>query len=140
MDEKSTKIIQLTQSAISMNKFSKDSRQITLFSWFGNFNGNLDYLVDTGAEVSLVKLSSINDIVQVSQTEFIPLNSLSPYTSDLFTLGTCINQVKLNDKIVKHQFHVVNDNQVNLRQNALLGIDLIQKHNLIINFVNRKIQ
>ena len=100
-------------------------------------HSNIDLLVDTGADISLIKLSNF-----LSNTDFygdvkIKISGLS--TDNIETLGYCFTNIRINDSNYKALFHIVKDN-FPIPYEGILGNDIITDLGMIINNKSKSIQ
>lgn len=96
----------------------------------------LRFLVDTGAEISLIKLQSLKQGIRIFAKKAIELVGISSSSNNVQTLGTCNAELIINDRKVYHPFQVINGNDVNLSQDAILGMDFLKKWDMKIIFSN----
>lgn len=99
----------------------------------------MNFLIDSGAEISIVRLSSIAHDTNIQRNEQVQLIGLLPSTKQLRSIGTCIMHIQLNGESLSHKFHVVNDDQLTLRQDAILGVDFLKTNELTIDYSNKSI-
>lgn len=89
---------------------------------------NVRLLLDTGADISLIKLNCLDDDVNFKNNTV----AITGINETINTLGTCIGNIKFNDLEISHTFHIVPD-QINLRYDGILGLDFIEKHKGVID-------
>lgn len=92
------------------------------------------FLVDTQADISIFKASSIPAEFQISSNEIINIKGITNETIE--SLGTAIIDLNLNDGIISHKFHVVPD-EFNLKTDGIIGIDFLTQNKCVINFETR---
>lgn len=136
---------QSTEVTHSINFFSavkcedEDGRQIELTCIVGQFRVRLKFLIDSGAEISIIRLSRLSKKTAISRAERIKLMGIASNVSDLYSMGTCVIYVQLNNEVMLHKFHVVDDERLTLLQDAILGLDFLQINKLIIDYSNNSI-
>lgn len=110
---------------------SKSGNSVDIFIPLLKSNkGNVLFLVDTGAEVSLLKKSvnNINNIINYNEKmELYGINLESTHT-----LGTVQESLKIGNFAINHTFHLVPDN-FPIEEDGILGKDFILKSGAIIN-------
>lgn len=94
------------------------------------------FFIDSGADVCLIKLSNLKGDTQVFEDNCITLkgidhNNLNP----IKTIGYSYLNIKLQDKIISHKFHIVQDN-FPISFNGLLGNDFLTRFNCIVDYEN----
>ena len=87
-----------------------------------NFNTNFIFLVDSQADISLIKISIINKSLNINTNEIINITGITPNTKT--TLGTihlnfCIYNIHFCQK-----FYVVEDD-FNIPSDGILGKDFV---------------
>lgn len=82
-------------------------------------------LVDTGSEITILKVDSLHDDVNIYSSDKYKLR-LTGISGDITTIGEADCHIKLNDKIIKHTIHVV-PIEFQLQADGILGMDLLNK-------------
>lgn len=93
---------------------------------------NTTFLLDTGASVSLIKISSLKDEVQVYINRTIQIKGI---TSDIITtLGVVFLNISIsNAQNIRHAFHVVPSN-FPISSHGILGQDFFTQTNASVNY------
>lgn len=95
-------------------------------------NSTVQLLLDTGADVSLLKAGKLKDHSIINKEIIVELKGISE--QPIYTLGTCCILIKLeNNKTVTHSFHIVSDN-LPIKNDGLLGRDFLQKYRAKIDY------
>lgn len=94
-----------------------------------NFNTS-SFLVDTGADISIIKQSYVQEI---NKSELINITGITSGTDS--TIGTTKLKLFKNNTVFDMTFHVVSDN-FPIPTNGLLGVDFFKKFSAIINYNN----
>ncbi len=95
-------------------------------------NSVVRLLLDTGADVSLLKAGRIEDDSVINKEIIVELKGISE--QPIYTLGTCFISIKLeNEKTLKHEFHVISDSK-SIKNDGLLGRDFLQKYKAKIDY------
>lgn len=97
------------------------------------------FFIDTGADMSVLKSSSIRHNSQIDSTLAIPLAGIALKTDNFQTLGTCTADIIVNGEIIHHSFHIVHDSLIDLHQDGILGVDLLKKCKIKLDFENEQI-
>jgi hypothetical protein len=93
----------------------------------------LDYLVDTGSEVSLVKLKTVDVSHLVKEVcQLSGIGETKVYTLGYVELVVCVAEEKF-----PHRFHVVEDS-FPIDTDEIMGIDFIEDHEINI-FASEKL-
>lgn len=82
-------------------------------------------MVDTQADVSIIKINSINSDVQIDENEIIQLKGITD--GIIYSLGTAKINLIFNDHFISHKFNIVNE-EFPIPSNGIIGKDFIQKH------------
>lgn len=92
-------------------------------------------LIDSGADICIIKDSICNENININNYDSIPLSSFT--NNQVYTHGTNLAQITLNNKIVPQKFHVV-PNTVRMHEfDAILGIDFLSENGIIIDYGRR---
>jgi transposase InsO family protein len=89
-------------------------------------------LVDSGAAVSIIKYSSLNNINKVNESEKLFLTGLQSEKS-IETLGTIKIDMAYNNEKFCHTFHVINY-PINIKSDGIIGLDFLHRHNVSLDF------
>lgn len=89
------------------------------------------FLVDTGADISIFKKSHINQNVFIDTSTVTRLNGIGHGT--VSTLGMVSADLILEDLLVRHDFHVVEDN-FPIPCSGILGLDFFKKYNCVLDY------
>lgn len=99
----------------------------------------LNLFVDSGAEIGLIKKSSLVGNILINTMKSGCLSGISPETK-VKTLGTCELKLLLKPGIIiEHTFHVVDDN-FPIGNSGVLGNDFLQKYNVDISYGNNSLK
>lgn len=110
----------------------KDARQIELNCSFNNKVFTMLFLIDTGSQISLCKKQFIPSNISIEAANATPLIGIFP--GELSSLGTCSITIYVNNREFVHDFHVLDNGIMLLKQNAILGSDFLLKHELRLDF------
>lgn len=96
--------------------------------------------MDTGADISLVKVDSLKDDTIVNRQPKIVLAGIT--NESLTTLGICEGKITLSPSdVLEHQFSVVSKHfQLNQNADGILGRDFLIKFGAIINYQTHNIK
>lgn len=89
-------------------------------------------LIDSGADVSIMKNSALNGKEKINIKEKLELNSFSNNT--VMTLGTCWGCINLSNKQIKQKFHIAPNNVKMSEVEVILGKDFLINNKIIIDF------
>lgn len=89
------------------------------------------FLIDTGAEISLIKEEVILNKQKINKQNMVALKGITE--GKLFTLGECEMTLQINDGIMVHKFYVVS-NEFPIRQSGILGRDFLTEKQIKIDF------
>lgn len=97
-------------------------------------NTVLTLLIDTGAEISLLK-------AKAKEYNNINFSNISNITGvgqgTIQSIGTVDLDIRIQDVLVPHEFHVVPEN-FPIPCDGIIGIDFIKKYNCVLEFQNNK--
>ena len=99
-----------------------------------NNSTSLEFIIDTGAGVSLIDSKFINDKRRITKISYIQVKSATG--NNLWILGKINLDFLINRTKFRHQFLVVK----NLSADAILGNDFNHLHRADINFVSQTIK
>lgn len=85
-------------------------------------------LVDTGADISLIKLNSLKDGIDIDKSELRVISGV--YEGDGTTIGTIQTTLKINDEQLLIKLHVV-DNTFSIPADGIIGRDLLWGNTII---------
>ena len=108
---------------ISLSIDSRDSRK-------------LKFLVDTGAEISIIKGSSLSPGVEYQLCEGVDIKGIS--NTIMKTEGTIELKLFTDTHETTHTFHVLRENS-ELPYDAILGKDFFETREGVINYCSRQI-
>lgn len=103
------------------------------------FNKLTTFLIDTGAEISIIKLESLRNHVNIWPNMAIAVNGIINNSNTVHTLGVCEADILINDIIFHHLFHVVRGDSIDLAQDAIIGADFLEKCKALIDFDTKSI-
>ena len=86
-------------------------------------------LLDTGASVSIIFESMIPENQKINKTKKIKLNGISGST---MALGSTILRLELGDRIIEHEFYVVEDFEC--KMHGILGADFFMAYAAVVNY------
>lgn len=81
----------LEKPCINIDNF----RQISLLCYIGPFYGKLNFLIDSGAEISLIKSGKILDLTTLIESPKLKLVGISSDSQHFETIGSCEIQVEM---------------------------------------------
>lgn len=94
-------------------------------------NGMKTFLVDTQADISVIKHNILSDDVFIDTSDVIRIRGV---TDELIkSLGTINNELFANDFSVYHEFHVVPDD-FGIPADGIIGKDFLKIHKCIIDY------
>lgn len=91
------------------------------------------FLLDTGADISLIKLSNLRDDILCYEDNLITLKGIDNTANLQKTLCYCYLPVDLDNTVLNHCFHVVPDN-FPIPFDGLLGNDFVKANQCEINY------
>lgn len=94
------------------------------------------FLIDTGSDVSLVKLDSLSPQTKVNTDNKIFIRGITGKEEP--TLGSISEGVVVCDNIYTHEFHVI-PSAIPLETSGIIGKDFLQKYNIGIDFKNNSL-
>lgn len=98
-----------------------------------NLDEILTFLVDTQADVSVIKHKTINFDIKIDKNDTINIKGVTDGNTS--TLGRIALELDLDKYPLQHKFHVVTD-EFNMPSDGILGKDFIKKYKCIINYKN----
>lgn len=107
---------------------SANAPNVTIIS--SDLKSKCDFIVDSGADVNLIKESNIKNRVKINKFNTIALQGIAP--ERIKTLGSI--DLKIIDNYV--EFHLIPDSLA-FPQQGILGTDFLEKRKATINYKNR---
>lgn len=97
------------------------------------------FLIDTGAEVTLIKITSLEGETLIYEDKRIKLKGIDKDASPTETIGCTYLTFNIGDKRVYQTLHVVPDN-FPIKCNGVIGSDFLSKTDSIISYKENKIR
>lgn len=94
---------------------------------------NTRLLIDTGAQLSFLKYSSVSNKKQIEERFSIKFRGIIGCIKSC-TLGTIDSGIYINDVFCPHEFRIVHDYIGMGTAEGILGSDFLRKHESIINY------
>lgn len=94
-------------------------------------NNNCSFLVDSQADISVMKLSSLSNSFLYDTSDTIKIKGITNDT--ISSLGTVYIDLFTNDCVIKHKFHLVDDNFA-IPTNGIIGKDFIKINRCCIDY------
>lgn len=91
----------------------------------------MSFLVDTGADISILKIGTFCREVEVDQEEIVVIKGVA--SSKTISLGTVKGYVEIGGKLYYNKFHVVKGDFF-MESDGMLGIDFLKEHKMNIVF------
>lgn len=91
------------------------------------------FLIDTGAQISLLKINAIPNNSRICFDEKINLFGINLNSTK--TIGSYISDLNIGNFIFKHKFHIVSES-FPIKQDGILGLDFIKNSGAIIDVNN----
>ena len=98
--------------------------------YIDNYNIPITLLVDTGADVSLIKNDNFSDN-QINTNRITTLSGIGQ--GKIRSIGTTFFDLKFKNCLIPHYFHVVH-NDFPIPCDGILGMDFFRKYNCILEF------
>ena len=124
------------------NKKNADEKKVGELHFFGkkiskivNLNidlaikGKLKLLVDTGADVSLIKANMIDDEATYNPENAITLQGMN--SNNIRSFGTVKCNVQFKDAVLEHEFHLA-PKSLNIRYDGIIGTNFFDAFNITI--------
>lgn len=89
------------------------------------------FLVDTGADISLIKISSLKKNGCINNKEIIKITGVGK--EPIFTLGVIFADLSVKNFKIEHKYHVVPDD-FNIPSEGILGRDFIKRFRSLIDY------
>lgn len=118
-------------SSVNENS-TKDARDIELNCSFDDEVITMLFLIDTGSQISLCKKQFLPENINIEAENATPLVGIFP--GELSSLGTCSITIHVDNSEFVHDFHVLDNETMLLKQDAIIGSDFLLKHELRVNF------
>ena len=100
-------------------------------------NGNLKFLIDTGANVSLIKACKLRPETRFNSQDKLVLHGLSPNNS-VETVGSCCIPLKIHERTILAKFYIINQ-ATNVPFDGLIGKDILERESATIDYESRSI-
>ncbi|XP_026467853.1 uncharacterized protein LOC113371441 [Ctenocephalides felis] len=125
-------VSELKLTHLSCINNSKQNLAFVNIECLSTITDRINLLVDTGAEVSLIKLSVLQNDLRIDHTNEDKLKLCGISGNSVNAIGRIIIKFRLGDRIISHSFYVV-DNTVPIRGEGILGLDFLKEFNGNIN-------
>lgn len=89
----------------------------------GSSNGIFTFLLDSGADISLIKLNALSFNVSIDNSEVVNMRGFA--RGMISSLGVVYIELQLNNIVLQHKFHVVS-NEVAIPCDGIIGKDFIK--------------
>lgn len=96
-----------------------------------NSSKTLTFLVDTGADISLIKVNSISFNCEIDENSQLDISGITKTSTK--TLGTCALKILINNNTFLQNFHVVDDD-FPIATDGIIGRDFLIKTLAKINY------
>lgn len=93
--------------------------------------------MDSQADISLIKISALNNETLIDKNNTIEIKGITPNT--IATLGTIHANLHFNDTIIEHELHVVPDDFC-INSDGIIGRDFMKENNCVINYRNMTLE
>lgn len=94
------------------------------------------FLVDTEAQISVIKIGSIANTSEIDSSEIINIKGITKGSTK--TLGIIFLDLFSNNYIIEHKFHILNENTP-IPTDGIIGKDFLKLHECIINYQDMSI-
>lgn len=97
-------------------------------------NKTLNFLIDTGADISIIKFGSIYCKANINTDRITRLNGIGQgLVSTIGTITTdLILDLTVENVIISHRFHVTNDD-FPIPCDGIIGLDFIKTYNCVLD-------
>lgn len=129
-----------TLSSETMPNINKESLKINLYCSIAKPNSLTSFLIDTGAQLSIIKDASIRRTIKILLKLTIHITGITKTNIDTITKGMCEADIHIDDSIIRHPFHIVEADTIDLVEDGILGTDFLMKCQATITFHKDKIQ
>lgn len=103
-----------------------------------DFFGERTFILDTQADISVIKLNSVNTTSFINDNEIISIRGVTNGIIDSY--GTIDTDIVINKHYeIPHIFHVVPDN-FGIPSDGIIGRDFIRKHSCSINYETNRLE
>lgn len=96
-------------------------------------NANAYFLIDTGADISVIKKQFINPNVDCYPSKKCSVKGIGNETFE--TLALCPAKISIDNFILHHSFHIVDDS-IPLHYEGILGFDFLNTYDCLIDLKN----
>lgn len=97
------------------------------------------FLVDTGADISLIKLRQLKDNTKCYENNPISLKGIDNNSSPISTICCTFIDIMIENQLINHCFHVVHDD-FPIPFDGIIGNDFIKKYRCSINYENNYLE
>lgn len=94
------------------------------------------FLVDTQADISLIKISYINPNITINDSEIINITGITP--NAISTLGTICTNLIISNQLIRQVFHIVSDD-FHIPASGILGKDFLKDNKCKLDYENMTI-
>lgn len=101
-----------------------------------DFYGQKTFILDTQADISVIKLQSLKANVFIDDAEGIRIHGVTDGVTESF--GTINTEILINDLELTHTFHVVPDNFC-IPSDGIIGKDFIRYHKCTLDYESNTI-
>lgn len=103
---------------------------------YNNTNNKLlTLIVDTGADISLLKISSLCQANPLNSNEIITLSGIGQGT--VKSVGSILLDLRVENILITHKFHTVHDD-FSIPSDGIIGMDFLKEFNCILDFMQNK--
>ena len=95
----------------------------------------VNFIVDTGSGVSLIKVGCLRDDVVCTTLNLIHLQGINEIL--IPTIGRCTLEINFRNTLINHEFHIVK-NDFPISSQGILGVDFLSENNMSINYHNNQ--
>lgn len=95
-----------------------------------NASGNIIMLVDSQADISIIKISAIPNI-SIDRSEFISMKGITEEKQ--LSLGLILINIHIGNLLIEHKFHLIADT-FPLPSHGIIGKDFLRKHKCNLDF------
>lgn len=92
---------------------------------------NCLFLTDSEADVSIIKIGYLENSMSKNTNEIIPIRGITQ--EKLFTLGSIMMDIQIENAIFEHKFHLVNNN-FPIPTHGILGKDFLKENKCVLNY------
>lgn len=132
-----------TTSTSASKKFIRQTiKENSIFNFHSDFtdyislqtnlsNSNCNFLVDTQADISVIKISSLTSELYYDTSEITLIKGIT--NDSMRCLGTISIELTIDNTIIEHKFHLVTD-EFAIPTDGIIGKDFVKQHKAILNF------